>query len=115
MKGTWLALPIALVLFGYSYPVAENLKTAPNAESTSASKVSESDIDSALAEKIRRELMKDNDLSTATKNNVTVQASSGKVTLQGKVKNQKEKTKISQTARRAHGVKNVDDRLEIVP
>jgi osmotically-inducible protein OsmY len=68
--------------------------------------------DRTITSEIRKALTDNDDLSTNAKN-VKIITQDGIVTLRGPVKNDQEKTTISGIARRAAGVKRVDDQLEV--
>ena len=68
--------------------------------------------DRTITQEIRKALTDNDDLSTNAKN-VKIVTQDGIVTLRGPVKNAQEKTTISGIARRASGVKRVDDQLEV--
>jgi osmotically-inducible protein OsmY len=68
--------------------------------------------DRSITRDIRQALTADDELSTNAKN-VKIVTQDGIVTLRGPVKNAREKTTIAGIARRAAGVKRVDDQLEV--
>ena len=124
MKRTALLLPV-LLLCGLSGPVltrALDTRTGmatPSAQSagnkggmTRASQ-SDSDKDAALAERIRRAIVKDNNFSTTAKN-VKVLFKDGIVTLRGSVRNDQEKAEIITRTRRIAGTAKIDDELDIL-
>ncbi len=68
--------------------------------------------DRTITQDIRKQIVNDDALSVNAKN-VKVITVDGVVTLRGPVKSQDEKTKVADIARRASGVKRVDDQLEV--
>lgn len=71
-----------------------------------------SEADRELTAAIRREIVKDDSLSTNA-HNVKVIAQNGVVTLRGPVKSEAEKAAVGAKAQRASGVKRVDNQLEV--
>lgn len=68
--------------------------------------------DRSITQRIRQDLTSRDELSTDAKN-VKIITVDGVVTLRGPVKNDGEKTTIAGIARKAPGVKRVDDQLEV--
>jgi osmotically-inducible protein OsmY len=68
------------------------------------------EIDRELARQIRREITKNDQLSTTAKN-IKIVAANGKVTLRGPVKTAEEKSQIASIAEKVAG--SVDNQLEI--
>jgi osmotically-inducible protein OsmY len=68
--------------------------------------------DRGITQRIRQELTSRDELSIDAKN-VKIITVDGVVTLRGPVKNDGEKTAIAGIARKATGVKRVDDQLEV--
>ena len=68
--------------------------------------------DRTITQDIRRAVVGDDALSVNAKN-VKIITIDGVVTLRGPVKSPDEKTKIAGIARTTHGVKRVDDQLEV--
>lgn len=75
-------------------------------------KQSESESDREITAAIRRAIVKDDSLSTNA-HNVKIITRDQVVTLRGPVDSPIEKTKIDQLARQVHGVKQVDNQLEL--
>ncbi len=73
---------------------------------------SENEADRAITQNIRKAITTDDSLSTNAKN-VKIITNDGTVTLRGPVKNEKEKADIEAKAKKAAGVKRVDNQLEI--
>ena len=71
-----------------------------------------SEADRELARKIRREITKNNQLSTTAKN-IKIIAAEGKVTLRGPVKTAVEKNQIASIAEKVQGASSVDNQLEV--
>ena len=71
-----------------------------------------SEADRELARKIRREITKNNQLSTTAKN-IKIIAAEGKVTLRGPVKTAEEKNQIASIAEKVQGASSVDNQLEV--
>jgi osmotically-inducible protein OsmY len=82
----------------------------PGAKTPTDQGGSESDRD--ITARIRREIVANDALSTNA-HNVKIITTDGVVTLRGPVKSAQEKTAVAAAARRAPGVKRVDDQLEI--
>ena len=68
--------------------------------------------DRTITSEIRKAVTDNDELSTNAKN-VKIITQDGIVTLRGPVKNAQEKTTVAAIARKAPGVKRVDDQLEI--
>jgi hyperosmotically inducible protein len=68
--------------------------------------------DRTITQEIRKALTGSDELSTNAKN-VKIITVDGVVTLRGPVKNANEKTTIASIARKASGVKRVDDQIEV--
>jgi hyperosmotically inducible periplasmic protein len=68
--------------------------------------------DRELARQIRREITKNDQLSTTAKN-IKIIAADGKVTLRGPVKTADEKTRIASIAEKVQGASSVDNQLEV--
>jgi len=68
--------------------------------------------DRELARKIRREITKNDQLSTTAKN-IKIIAADGKVTLRGPVKTAGEKTQIASIVEKVQGASSVDNQLEV--
>ena len=68
--------------------------------------------DRTITAEIRKQITDNDALSTNAKN-VKVITQDGVVTLRGPVKNAQEKTTVAGIARKAAGVKRVDDQLEV--
>jgi len=68
--------------------------------------------DRELARKIRREITKNNQLSTTAKN-IKIIAADGKVTLRGPVKTAEEKSQIASIVEKVPGASSVDNQLEV--
>src|SRR5919109_3517248 len=75
-----------------------------------ASDQSENEGDRKITQQIRQAVTKDDSLSTSAQN-VKIITQDGKVTLRGTVKSDREKQKIGETAKKASGVKNVENLL----
>ena len=73
---------------------------------------SENEADRAITQNIRKAITTDDSLSTNAKN-VKIITNDGTVTLRGPVKSEKEKADIEAKAKKAAGVKRVDNQLEI--
>jgi hyperosmotically inducible periplasmic protein len=71
-----------------------------------------SEQDRTITQEIRRAVTDRDELSTNAKN-IKIITVDGVVTLRGPVKNEQEKTTISSIARKATGVKRVDDQIEV--
>jgi len=84
---------------------ADQKNTQPTAQNQSNEKA-----DRELAAAVRKAIVRDKSLSTNA-HNVKVIAKDGTVTLRGPVRNDDEKTKVSQLTRQVEGVSNVDDQL----
>jgi osmotically-inducible protein OsmY len=74
----------------------------------------QSEGDIAITAAIRRSLVDDDDL-TVTAQNVKIITKDGVVTLRGPVRSDAERSTIESYARRANGVKSVDNQLEVAP
>ena len=72
----------------------------------------ESEADRAITQQVRQEVVKNDTLSTNA-HNVKIITQNGVVTLRGPVNSAAEKTTVVAAARRAQGVKGVDDQLEV--
>ena len=70
--------------------------------------------DSEITRLIRRDLMKDSDLSTYAQN-VKIITADGTVTLKGPVRSSSEEDRILKSARSVAGVSNVINEMAIVP
>ena len=68
--------------------------------------------DRELARNIRREITKNDQLSTTAKN-IKIIAADGKVTLRGPVKTTEEKNQIASIAEKVQGASSVDNQLEV--
>jgi osmotically-inducible protein OsmY len=68
--------------------------------------------DRTITAEIRKQITDNDQLSTNAKN-VKVITQDGVVTLRGPVKNAQEKTTVAGIARKAAGVKRVDDQIEV--
>jgi osmotically-inducible protein OsmY len=77
-----------------------------------ASDQTENEADRKITQQIREAVVKDDALSTSAKN-VTIVTIDGKVTLRGAVKNQSEKQKIADRAKKVAGVKNIDNQIAV--
>jgi hyperosmotically inducible periplasmic protein len=77
-----------------------------------ASDQSENEADRKITQQIRQAVTKDDSLSTSAQN-VKIITQDGKVTLRGTVKNENEKQKIGEMAKKASGVKNVENLLTV--
>jgi len=77
-----------------------------------ASDQSENEADRKITQQIRQAVTKDDSLSTSA-HNVKIITQDGKVTLRGTVKNDTEKKKIGEMAKKPSGVKNVENLLTI--
>jgi hyperosmotically inducible periplasmic protein len=77
-----------------------------------ASDQSENEADRKITQQIRQAVTKDDSLSTSAQN-VKIITQDGKVTLRGTVKNDTEKKKIGEMAKKASGVKNVENLLTV--
>jgi len=71
-----------------------------------------SEADRDVTQQIRKAVVADDQLSMTAKN-VKIITNEGVVTLRGPVVNSQEKTRIAATAKGVHGVKRVDNQLEI--
>jgi osmotically-inducible protein OsmY len=71
-----------------------------------------SEADRTITQQIRKQVTDRDELSTNAKN-VKIITVDGVVTLRGPVKNENEKTTVASIARKATGVKRVDDQLEV--
>jgi hyperosmotically inducible periplasmic protein len=72
----------------------------------------ESGVDRRITANVRRAVVGDESLSLNA-HNVKIITRNGVVTLRGAVENQAEKTKIGELARKAAGVKRVNNQLEV--
>jgi hyperosmotically inducible periplasmic protein len=77
-----------------------------------ASDQSENEADRKITQQIRQAVTKDDSLSTSAQN-VKIITQDGKVTLRGTVKSDSEKQKIGEMAKKASGVKNVENLLTV--
>jgi hyperosmotically inducible periplasmic protein len=77
-----------------------------------ASDQSENEADRKITQQIRQAVTKDDSLSTSAQN-VKIITQDGKVTLRGTVKNENEKQKIGEMAKKASGVRNVENLLTV--
>jgi len=68
--------------------------------------------DRTITQEIRKQVVDHDELSTNAKN-VKIVTIDGVVTLRGPVKSPQEKTTIASIARKAQGVKRVDDQIEV--
>jgi hyperosmotically inducible protein len=68
--------------------------------------------DRTITSEIRKQIVDNDALSTNAKN-VKIITQDGVVTLRGPVKNAQEKTTVAGIARKATGVKRVDDQIEV--
>jgi osmotically-inducible protein OsmY len=73
---------------------------------------SENETDRSITQRIRQNVVKDDDLSFNAKN-VKIITRDGVVTLRGPVKDDQEKAQIATYAQRVEGVKKVDNQLEV--
>ncbi len=71
-----------------------------------------SEADRTITQEIRKNVVADDSLSTNAKN-IKIITVDGVVTLRGPVKSDAEKTTVAGIARKATGVKRVDDQLEV--
>jgi len=71
-----------------------------------------SSADRTITQEIRKAVIDNDELSTNAKN-IKIITVDGVVTLRGPVKNTAEKTTVASIARKASGVKRVDDQLEV--
>jgi osmotically-inducible protein OsmY len=71
-----------------------------------------SEADRTITQEIRKQVTDRDELSTNAKN-VKIITIDGVVTLRGPVKNENEKTTVASIARKASGVKRVDDQIEV--
>jgi len=71
-----------------------------------------SDADRRVTQQIRKTVVDDEKLSTTAKN-VKIITENGAVTLRGPVKSSQERTEIAAIAQKVHGVKRVDNQLEV--
>jgi hyperosmotically inducible protein len=71
-----------------------------------------SSTDRTITQEIRKAVVDNDELSTNAKN-IKIITVDGVVTLRGPVKNVAEKTTVASIARKASGVKHVDDQLEV--
>jgi osmotically-inducible protein OsmY len=88
-------------------PTTGGEKTAPT-----ASDQPENEADRKITQQIRQSVTKDDSLSTSAQN-VTIVTRDGKVTLRGTVKNDSEKQKIAEAAKKASGVKSVENLITV--
>jgi len=123
-KATWLLLAVLAGGSPLVYAQTSNTgKTAtPDADNTRMNKADQKNTqptaqnqsnekaDRELAAAVRKAIVSDKSLSTNA-HNVKVIAKDGTVTLRGPVRNDDEKTKVSQLTRQVEGVSNVDDQL----
>ena len=123
-KATWLLLAVLAGGSPLVYAQTSNTgKTAtPDADNTRMNKADQKNTqptaqnqsnekaDRELAAAVRKAIVRDKSLSTNA-HNVKVVAKDGTVTLRGPVRNDDEKTKVSQLTRQVEGVSNVDDQL----
>lgn len=121
MSRTFIAASLALAMAGAAprawaenYP-ADN--TGKNVRDRSGDTVtsgdqSEDSADVAITQEIRRAIVADKSLSTNARN-VKIITADGIVTLRGPVNTPEEKAKITATAQRIAGVKQVQNQLEI--
>lgn len=72
-----------------------------------------SDVDIRLTQRIRRDVVNQDDLSTAAKN-IKIITIGGKVTLKGPVKTMDEKNKIQNIAVRVAGAQNVANEITVI-
>lgn len=84
-----------------------------DASEATAGDQSESAADRTITQAIRRLLMEDSNLSMKAKN-IKIITSDGVVILKGPVDSEREKLVIVGKAKQTNGVKNVEDRLEVV-
>jgi hyperosmotically inducible periplasmic protein len=77
-----------------------------------ASDQSENEADRKITQQIRQAVTKDDSLSTSAQN-VKIITQDGKVTLRGTVKNENEKQKIGEMAKKASGVRNIENLLTV--
>lgn len=73
---------------------------------------SENEADRKITQRIRQAVTKDDSLSTSAQN-VKIITQDGKVTLRGTVNSDSEKQKIADMAKKAPGVKNVENLITI--
>jgi hyperosmotically inducible periplasmic protein len=77
-----------------------------------ASDQPENEADRKITQQIRRDVTKDDSLSTSA-HNVTIVTQDGKVTLRGTVKSDSEKQKIAEKAKQVSGVKTVENLITV--
>jgi hyperosmotically inducible periplasmic protein len=87
-------------------------KSKGSEKTPTASDQSENEADRKITQQIRQAVTKDDSLSTSAQN-VKIITQDGKVTLRGTVKNENEKQKIGEMAKKASGVKNVENLLTV--
>ena len=96
---------------------ADNTKTNQrdrNPGEPTADQQKENGSDRALAQQVRRALVKDKSLSTYA-HNIKIISRDGRVTLKGPVRSEEEKTAIESKATEIAGAGNVTNELEVAP
>lgn len=98
---------------GMQTALAASTEQSPSdREKPTASDQSENEADRKITQRIRQAVTKDNSLSTSAQN-VKIITQDGKVTLRGTVNSDSEKQKIADMAKKAPGVKNVENLITI--
>jgi hyperosmotically inducible periplasmic protein len=87
-------------------------KSKGSEKTPTASDQSENEADRKITQQIRQAVTKDDSLSTSAQN-VKIITQDGKVTLRGTVKNENEKQKIGEMAKKASGVRNIENLLTV--
>ena len=124
LNGKIKRLPIVLLLGFFSLKVESNIsamdtdKSAVNSDNAStaatitATDISSQEKDQQLVRKVRQELVNDTGLSTSAKNIIIV-ARDEMLILRGTVKNQAEKKRVMEAAKRLAGSFKIEENLEI--
>ena len=128
MKLDIRSVACALAIFGASLTgslQAQSTQTAPdntkvnkgdrNTQSTNADKAIKNNLsDRQVEAHIRREIVKDKNLSTYA-HNVKIVSANGKVTLKGPVRSEEEKQTVEQYAKKYAAEQNVTNELTVKP
>jgi hyperosmotically inducible protein len=122
MKLTRLFLPVGSLVFSTSLmatpiqqqPAPDNTKMNKDQSGPTADQQKMNPADRELAQKIRKAIHEDKNLSTYA-HNIKVIAQDGKVTLRGPVRSEEEKNNLQAKAVAVAGDGNVTNQLEIAP
>jgi hyperosmotically inducible protein len=122
MKLTRLFLPVGSLVFSTSLmatpiqqqPAPDNTKMNKDQSGPTADQQKMNPADRELAQKIRKAIHEDKNLSTYA-HNIKVIAQDGKVTLRGPVRSEEEKSNLQAKAVAVAGDGNVTNQLEIAP